>query len=83
MKPSVPILLQGETGTGKEVFVRAIHRHSSRASAPLVPVNCAAIPEGLAGSGELFGYEDGAFTGGKKEGQPRLHPARGWGHTVS
>ncbi len=64
---SIPILLQGETGTGKEVLVRAIHRHSSRAAAPLVPVNCAAIPEGLQ-EAELFGYEDGAFTGARRKG---------------
>lgn len=64
---SVPILLQGETGTGKEVMVRAIHGHSSRASAPLVPVNCAAIPEGLQ-EAEMFGYEDGAFTGARRKG---------------
>lgn len=66
---SIPILLQGETGTGKEVLVRAIHRHSSRAAAPLVPVNCAAIPEGLQ-EAEMFGYEDGAFTGARRKGNP-------------
>ncbi len=66
---SVPILLQGETGTGKEVFVQALHRLSSRASAPLVPVNCAAIPEGLQ-EAEMFGYEDGAFTGARRKGNP-------------
>lgn len=66
---SVPILLQGETGTGKEVLVRAIHQHSSRASAALVPVNCAAIPEGLQ-EAELFGYEEGAFTGARRKGNP-------------
>ena len=64
---SIPVLVQGETGTGKEVFARALHRLSSRASAPLVPVNCAAIPEGLL-EAELFGYEDGAFTGACKKG---------------
>jgi transcriptional regulator with PAS, ATPase and Fis domain len=66
---SVPILLLGETGTGKEVFVQALHRLSSRASAPLVPVNCAAIPEGLQ-EAEMFGYEDGAFTGARRKGNP-------------
>ncbi|MEE3624307.1 sigma-54-dependent Fis family transcriptional regulator [Nitrospirillum sp. BR 11752] len=63
----IPILLQGETGTGKEVFVRAAHAACSRAQAPLVAVNCAAIPEGLLES-ELFGYEDGAFTGARRGG---------------
>ena len=65
----IPILLQGETGTGKEIFVRALQRLSSRASEPLVPVNCAAIPEGLQ-EAEVFGYEEGAFTGARRQGSP-------------
>jgi transcriptional regulator of acetoin/glycerol metabolism len=65
----LPILLQGETGTGKEVFVRALQRLSSRASEPFVPVNCAAIPEGLQ-EAEIFGYEEGAFTGARRKGSP-------------
>lgn len=63
----IPILLYGETGTGKEVFVRALHRASSRASRPLVPVNCASLPEGILQS-ELFGYDEGAFTGARRSG---------------
>jgi transcriptional regulator of acetoin/glycerol metabolism len=63
----IPLLLQGETGTGKEVFVRALQHLSSRASAPFVPVNCAAIPEGLQ-EAEVFGYEEGAFTGARRQG---------------
>ncbi|WP_255646612.1 sigma-54-dependent Fis family transcriptional regulator [Inquilinus sp. Marseille-Q2685] len=63
----IPVLLQGETGSGKEVFARAVHAAGTRAAAPFVAVNCAALPEGLI-EAELFGYEEGAFTGARRRG---------------
>ncbi|SEQ41464.1 Transcriptional regulator of acetoin/glycerol metabolism [Solimonas aquatica] len=67
----LPVLLQGETGVGKEVFARRLHASCSRAQGPLISVNCAALPESLI-EAELFGYEEGAFTGARKRGAPGL-----------
>lgn len=73
----LPVLVQGETGTGKEVVARALHDASHRAGKPFIAVNCASIPEGLIES-ELFGYRDGAFTGARKGGMTgRLMQANG------
>ena len=64
---NVTILLNGETGTGKEAFAKAVHDASDRADKPFVAINCASIPENLIES-ELFGYKAGAFTGARREG---------------
>ncbi len=64
-----PILITGDSGTGKELFAQAIHHASPRKLYPFVRINCSAIPKDLLES-ELFGYEKGAFTGAKSEGKP-------------
>ena len=73
----IALLLQGESGVGKEVFARAVHRSSGRAAGPFVAVNCAALPEALI-EAELFGYRPGAYTGASRDGAPgRIREAQG------
>ena len=72
----IPILLQGETGTGKELFAQAIHEISKRSDHSLVPIDCATLPEELMES-ELFGHEKGAFTGAYKKKEGRVTRANG------
>jgi DNA-binding NtrC family response regulator len=73
---SATVLLLGETGTGKEVMARALHRWSPRASKPFVVVNCAAFPESLL-ENELFGHEKGAYTGAVKREYGKIEAAEG------
>ena len=71
-----PVLLLGETGTGKDVVAHALHRSSVRAEGPFIRVNCGAVPESLLDS-ELFGHEKGAFTGAEKQKRGRFERAQG------
>jgi two-component system, NtrC family, response regulator len=72
----VPVLITGESGTGKSLIARAIHRSSSRNAAPFIAINCGAIPENLLES-ELFGHEKGAFTGAHIQRKGRIEQAQG------
>lgn len=70
------VLLLGASGTGKELLARTLHENSSRANGPLIPINCAAIPETIL-EAELFGYEKGAFTGATTSREGRFEAANG------
>jgi two-component system NtrC family response regulator len=71
-----PVLILGESGTGKELAARAVHRLSSRAEGPFVPINCGAIPETLL-EAELFGHEKGSFTGAHAQRRGRIETSDG------
>ena len=68
---TAPVIIYGESGTGKDVLARYIHAHSVISNQILLPINCATIPKDLMES-EMFGYEKGTFTGGNKEGKPGI-----------
>lgn len=70
-KTDSTVFISGESGVGKEVIAKLIHSNSSRSKGPFIKINCASIPNSLLES-ELFGYEEGAFTGAKKQGKPGL-----------
>jgi PAS domain S-box-containing protein len=75
-KSESTVLIEGESGTGKGLLARAIHRHSQRSDGPLIEVNCGALPDQLLES-ELFGYKAGAFTGATRDKRGRVTAARG------
>jgi transcriptional regulator of acetoin/glycerol metabolism len=76
-KPAISLLLQGESGVGKELFAQALHASSARRGKPFIAVNCAALPETLI-EAELFGYRPGAYTGAGRQGAPgRIREADG------
>ena len=75
-KTDIPVLITGETGTGKELVARAIYKRSSRKNKPFVIINCGAIPDNLLES-ELFGYEKGSFTGAYKKKLGKIEIANG------
>jgi DNA-binding NtrC family response regulator len=76
VQTDAPVLIEGETGTGKEVVAKAIHKHSKRSNGPLVVVNCGAVSASLIQS-ELFGHEKGAFTGATQRHIGKIESASG------